>query len=340
MNSRSTPVLTETVRKIRSIIEKGTDERLPSVRNLVRQCSVSPVTVIRAIAVLKNEGILESRWGSGHFITGRKISVPELTNQKTDRVKRIVLELKNDISEGKYPTHQPLPTIKQLSARYNASYPSIKKALELLCIEKVIRRNGVRYHFFPSRIKSGLKVAIVASGPGRNSIRIETERERNFYRLLSTAAMNHNVALETICCNDSLEELQFYTPDDSPIETFLKSKDISGIILSSYHMKDSAECLRRLLQFNIPISAWVEDHRILKMIDRYSSNRKKLTFFDSSYSTLPGYEVGRYLIGKGHKNIAYISPFHQSPWSQNRLSGLKKAALSGTDIRIFPFVCT
>lgn len=76
------------------------------------------------------------------------------------------------------------------------------------------------------------------------------------------------------------------------------------------------------------------------MIDRYSSNRKKLTFFDSSYSTLPGYEVGRYLIGKGHKNIAYISPFHQSPWSQNRLSGLKKAALSGTDIRIFPFVCT
>lgn len=341
MNSRSTPVLTETVRKIRSIIEKSTDERLPSVRNLARLCSVSPMTVIRAITVLKNEGVLESRWGSGHFITGRKISGPELTNnQQADRVKRIVLELKNDISEGKYPTHQSLPTIKQLSARYNVSYPSIKKALELLCIEKVIKRSGVRYHFFPSRIKSGLKVAIVASGPGRNSIRIETERERNFYRLLSTAAMNHNVALETICCNDSQEELHFYTPDDSPIETYLKSKDISGIILSSYHMKDSAECLRRLLQFNIPISAWVEDHRILKMVDRYSSNRKKLTFFDSSYSTLPGYEVGRYLIGKGHKNIAYISPFHQSPWSQNRLSGLKKAALSDPEVRIFPFVCT
>jgi hypothetical protein len=157
-----------------------------------------------------------------------------MTNQKTEG-KRIVLELKNDISEGKYPTHQPLPTIKQLSARYNASYPSIKKALELLCIEKVIRRNGVRYHFFPSRIKSGLKVAIVASGPGRNSIRIETERERNFYRLLSTAAMNHNVALERYAVM-ILWEFSFYTPM-IPDRTFLKSKDFS-VLSSLIHMKD------------------------------------------------------------------------------------------------------
>jgi DNA-binding LacI/PurR family transcriptional regulator len=141
------------------------------------------------------------------------------------------------------------------------------------------------------------------------------------------------------CCNDYLDEPQFYTPDETPVLHYLKCKDLSGIILSSYHMKDSAECLRNLLTLNIPISAWVEDHRILKIISHYNADQKKLSFFDSSYSTLPGLEVGNYLIGKGHKNIAYISTFNESPWSQNRLAGLKKAARSVPDIRVFPYVC-
>ncbi|NLG17814.1 MAG: GntR family transcriptional regulator [Fibrobacter sp.] len=340
MKKRSAPVLSETVRKIRGIIESSTDECLPPVRNLAGLCMVSPVTVIRAIAVLREEGVIEGGWGKGYSIAGKKTSSPKVTNyQKTGKVKAIARMLRNDINEGKYPTHQPLPSIKQLSAYYNVSYPSIKKILDMLCKENIIKRNGVRYHFFTSRIKPRPRIAIVAFGTGRNSVKIETERERNFYRLLSTAAMNHNVRLETVCCDDSLVEPQFYTPDDTPLEHFLRSKDICGIILSSYHMKDSAECLRKLLQYNIPISAWVEDHRIQKMIDRYSGNRKKLSFFDSSYSILPGLEVGRYLIGKGHKKIAYISPYHESPWSQNRLSGLKKAANSYPDVQIFPFVC-
>lgn len=341
MHNRKAPVLSETVNKIRAIINNNPGTRLPSVRNLSQKYSVSPVTMLRALAILKNEGLLEGGWGKRHFIADKnKLVKPAIDHPKMTKVEKTVLMIKNDIIEGKYQTHRPLPSIKYLASCYDVSYPSIRKSLELLKDENIIKRSGSRYHFFTCKVKPQSKIAVVAFGTGRNSIKIVTERERNFYRLLSAVVMDQNVLLEIICCNDYLEEPEFYTPDDTPLEIFLKKKNITGIILSSYHMKDSAECLRKLLTFNIPISAWVEDHRILKMIGRYYANKKNLSFFDSSYSTVPGFEVGRYLIERGHKNIAYISPFHESPWSQNRLTGLKKAAASTPDVHIYPFVCT
>lgn len=59
MKTRKSPVLSETVKKIRAIIEGIPDGRLPSVRNLASQCSVSLVTTLRAIEVLKSEGLLK-----------------------------------------------------------------------------------------------------------------------------------------------------------------------------------------------------------------------------------------------------------------------------------------
>jgi DNA-binding transcriptional regulator YhcF (GntR family) len=341
MKNRKAPVLSETLKKLRTIIQGLSNARLPSVRTLAQRCAVSPVTILRAIAILKGEGLLESDWGRGNYITAKKASLKLIDDhQSMTTVEKTLLMIKNDIIEGKYQTHHPLPTIKNLTAQYDVSYPTLKKALALLIEESIIKRSGVRYHFFTGKAKPKSIIAVVAFGLGRNSIKIETERERNFYHLLSTVVTDHNVILETICCNDYLEETQFYTPDDTPLANYLKNKNITGLILSSYHMKDSAECLRRLLIFNIPISAWVEDHRILKMIGRCNADRKKLSFFDTSYSMIPGFEVGRYLIEKGHKNIGYFSPFHESPWSQNRLNGLKKAAASSQGVEIFPFVCT
>lgn len=341
MNLKKSPVLSETVEKIRSIIKLNTDIQLPSVRTLSRQCEASPVTILRAIGVLKKEGLIEGKWGSRHHVTVENITPEPATEfQMVNKVKKTIAMIKHDIIEGKYQTHQPLPSIKQLTTHYNVSYPTMKKALAVLNEQKIIKQSGAKYHFFTNHVKPKTKIAIVAFGLGRNSIKIVSERERNFYRILSTIAMDQNVILDTVCCNDYLEDSQFYTTDNSPLPHYLKNKEIAGIILSSYHMKDSAECLRKLLLLNIPISAWVEDHRIMNMIGCYSRNKRNLSFFDSSYSTLPGFEVGRYLIGKGHKKIAYISPFHESPWSQNRFTGLKNAAVAHPDVRIYSFLCT
>jgi DNA-binding LacI/PurR family transcriptional regulator len=39
-----------------------------------------------------------------------------------------------------------------------------------------------------------------------------------------------------------------------------------------------------------------------------------------------GKEMGRHLLRQGHRNIAYVSPFHGRQWSLDRLAGLEDAA--------------
>lgn len=338
MPRKKSPVLYETIEKIRVLLKESPENNhLPSVRRLAQQFRVSPVTVLRAIKALEIDGLLSRRWGKGVSIGGNQPPVKEADNQGLGKFLSTLQQFKQDIISGKFQTHLPLPPINQLTTLYNASYPTIRRVLSALLEENILKRNGARYYFFTNRLKQRSRIAIVAFGMSRCSIKIETERERTFYRILSSIASDNNVDLEFICYNDYLDNPCFYTPGNESMEVYLKSSGISGIILSSYHMNNSAECLANLLTYNIPVSAWIEDSRILSTVDRFGSHYRKLTFFDSSYSTIPGNDVGRYLLEKGHRRIVFISPFHGSPWSQNRLKGLKKAVTHYPDATLYPF---
>ncbi|HEX2955568.1 MAG TPA: GntR family transcriptional regulator [Chitinispirillaceae bacterium] len=337
MPHKKKPVLQETIEKIRALLKITPDNNLSSVRKLAQQFKVSPVTILRAIRALEHEGLLASRWGKGVFAAENQPLAENPEGQKMGKYLMTLHQFKMDIISGKFQTHLPLPPINQLADLYNASYPTIRKVLSSLLEENLLKRTGARYYFFTNRLKQRSRIALVAFGMSRGLIKIETERERNFYLLLSSIATNNNVDLEIICYNDYLDIPCFYTPKDLSMEVYLKSSGISGIILSSYHMNNSAECLATLMTYNIPVSAWIEDSRILSTVDRFGSHYRKLTFFDSSYSTIPGRDVGRYLLENGHRSIAFISPFHGSPWSQNRLKGLKKAVLLHPDAILYPF---
>ena len=320
------PVLNKTIESIRKLLKNSAGRsNLPPVRSMARQFGVSPVTVMRAVKALEDEGLLTSRWGKGIVKNG---TIPHLSaagSPDGNKFERTLERFRKDILGGYYRTHLPLPPVNQLTTRYDASYPTIRKVLSVLLSENILKRNGARYYFFTNRPVHHPRIAIIAFGQGRGAIKIETERERSFYRHLSSIVADNNVATEILCYNDYPDTPRFYTPHDEPLEQYLETAGIRGIILSSYHMNNSAECLATLLTRNIPVSAWVEDSGILSTVEHFGSYYRQLTFFDSSYSTIPGSDVGRYLLERGHRTIAFISPFHGSPWSQNRLNGLKKA---------------
>ncbi|MFP4015333.1 MAG: GntR family transcriptional regulator, partial [Chitinispirillaceae bacterium] len=316
----------------KSVNEEG-QKKLPSIRTISRRCGVSAVTVTRAIGQLKEEGMIVSVWGKGLFtadsLPHRGTLHSDLESEKRDyKYNRILRELKKDITDGKYPTSFPLPAKKQLARGYNVSYPTINKVLSLLVKDGILKRSGSKFLFFTNRTVHRQRIMVIALGFSAEAIKIQTEREKTFYRSLSAAALNMSVDLEIISYNDYLETPRFFLPDGHTLETFIKKQKICGIILSSYHMNDSAQCLQKLICTGVPVSVWIEDRRILQSVSRYKPKYSRLTFFDSSYSSIPGRDVGKYLISKGHREIAYISPFHGSPWSQNRLEGLLKAGTS------------
>jgi DNA-binding LacI/PurR family transcriptional regulator len=53
--------------------------------------------------------------------------------------------------------------------------------------------------------------------------------------------------------------------------------------------------------------------------------RKNLRFFPIGYSVSAGEAMGRLLLRLGHRRVAYLDPYSEALWSQNRLVGLRRA---------------
>lgn len=79
MESSSTPPpVTQRLRALAAAAAPG--ERLPSVRTLMRDWRVSPVTVQRALDTLSREGVLDTRPGRGTYVAAREVTSPEIAD--------------------------------------------------------------------------------------------------------------------------------------------------------------------------------------------------------------------------------------------------------------------
>lgn len=69
----SVPAYAQLVRQVREALRLGQLEpgdRLPTVREVVTSCTVNAATVLKAYRELELSGLVESRQGSGTFISG------------------------------------------------------------------------------------------------------------------------------------------------------------------------------------------------------------------------------------------------------------------------------
>ena len=70
----SDPVFAQLVFQVKLAVARGElsdGDRLPSVRELARELSINPNTVVRAYDTLESEGVILRRQGAGCFINGR-----------------------------------------------------------------------------------------------------------------------------------------------------------------------------------------------------------------------------------------------------------------------------
>ena len=69
----SVPAYAQLVRQVREALRLGQlrpGDRLPTVREVVTSCTVNAATVLKAYRELELSGLVESRQGSGTFISG------------------------------------------------------------------------------------------------------------------------------------------------------------------------------------------------------------------------------------------------------------------------------
>jgi DNA-binding transcriptional regulator YhcF (GntR family) len=315
---------------LKGLDDKSFSQKLPSIKSLAQAADVSFVTMWKAIDHLKKQGAI-SRQGKGILSHVNSAEMQPFDAappqggasdafQGIDAVdplwKKTLMRLKRDVLTGRFPVGHPLPSFKELQGQYDVSYPTLKKALETLSSEGIIRPFQ-RVYSVPALSKSESTARIVAIGCGWEDGTLWIDhQDKNYFRILESECIQSKISLDIVVYCRLDGRLCF-------IDTITrKPYDLSGdnilsimVIVANLGIQPE-EVLQNLVGLKKPIAVldvvggWEVSSR--------TANNYYLRFFTVTTSEFPPRQVARHLLTLGHTDIAFVSPFHKALWSIRR----------------------
>lgn len=321
-----------------SLLERTDISVLPSVRDIAGNCGVSPSTVWKVLTKFQNEKLLVTRWGHEVAIRRKGDHIPHHNVKKTSKVKweRIRDLIKKEFLSDRATVNSHLPSLKELQKKYNVSYITIKKAIDTLATSGKILPDGAGYRICGTSLNRRWKpvVVIICAGNQPGIPKITTEREREFYQSLTIETNQAQLDLRYVIFNDWEKDPVFYLADNTSCIAPSDDNSVLGYIVSSWHMKDIHSCLSKLSGIYKPVSVWIESSFTPDLL----ATGKNRVFFNIGYSNRAGVDMAEHFLRLGHREIAYLSPFHRSSWSRERLKGLIETfAKQGPGYKVHPF---
>lgn len=306
--------------------------RLPSVRSLMKTYNVSSGTVQATLAALAKTGLIRRIQGKGCFWissdSGDRSLFPEnlrpvVRETISEKLERLFNE---DWEHGILKSDAPLPLMKELAKRYDVSQPILRKFLMNKVDRGSLTRNG-RHFFFVrkkvSRLQPSLsEIIFVTRCNTWGGFTAESEREMEFLKMVYKKAGSENFRLILLGINETSGQLIDRSGKPRKLSDF---PNAVGAILSTLLVMDPHKLMLMFAGVNYPISIWWE-HPIPSLPLRFL-NKPNWTFFNATFGPFPGMEMGKYLQAKGFSQVIYISPYHNSSWSLDRLNGLKESGL-------------
>jgi len=332
---------------ILSLKATGTSEKLPSIRQLTQSAGVSFVTMWKSLQQLATEGILivddqgGYRWKvGGSTIPAAAVAtiekeVPPVLQQSTWQT--VTDKLYRDIVTGRFTGNEKLPSCKELQLLYQVSFTTLKKSLSKLVEEQIIEARSNSY-FVPPLTGSTSHARLVAIGCGWEDGKILVDyQDKNYFRTLESECIRMNLQLDVVVYYRSSERLQFVNTASQKMYD-LTDRTIIGYVFIVANLESTPEeVLERLvgLRRNVAVLDVVGGWKI----PRCAQGSRFVQIFTATASVVPARRVAQYLLGQGHKSIAFFSPFHKALWSQRRLDTLMemftRAGFSGG---VHPFV--
>lgn len=335
--TRPQPARLKIKEKLRDLISKSDTSQLPSIRTLAALTGVSATTVWKEIKRFEKEKLLFTRWGHNIMLNRKsRVTGPQPHVHNGVKWQQIRERIKSDIRCGFYLPGKTLPSKKHLMLRMQISFVTLSKALDSLCETGQLIRRGSKFIVQSSPLRTTWRPRIVLIGSGNRPgvPKIESEREREFYHFLTIEAESKRVSIEYITYNDWKGSPCFLNSQGRAVGILPCDDSVLGYIVSSWHIKNLSDCLFSLTALQKPLSVWIENPSFF-----LPGNFRKCTFFNIGYSPQPGKKMGDFLLKLGHKEIAYISPFHHNIWSQERLRGLIDSfSVAGTGCKVHPLI--
>lgn len=305
------------------------NQALPSVRTLMATFQAGSATVQAVLRQLEEEKQIYRIRGKGCFwgTTPTHFFIPAPKESVAERLEK---EFEKDWEHGTYKPDKPLPLLKELADKYNVSQPLLRKFIAQKISEGIMQQVGRRYFFshtgdLQSKIGASRKLSEIIFVTRCNSwggFNAESERELDFLRLVYRFAGAGKYKLIPLGMHEASGKLI-----DRSGKTVLLSDypNAIGAILSTLLVQKPLNLLQIFSVAQFPVAVWWEHP--LNQIPKHFMDKNHWAFFNSTFGELPGIELGNYLKTQGIKKIAYFSPYHNSSWSKDRLSGLQKTGL-------------
>ncbi|HUI92221.1 MAG TPA: substrate-binding domain-containing protein [Chitinivibrionales bacterium] len=308
-------------------------QKLPTIKSLAKAADVSFVTMWKAVDQLRRKGML-SRENLGRAGGRRDKSAPAPPaamqapavypdiEQFEPVWQKMLARFKQDVLTGRFPAGQPLPSCKELQGMYGVSYPTLRKALETLSSQEIIRPHQ-RGYIAPALTKSESTVRIVAIGCGWEDGTLWIDyQDKNYFRILESECIQSKVALDIVVYCRQGDRLCFIdTITRKPYD--LSNDNILSIIMIVANLEiPPEEVIKKIVGYKKPVA-------VLDVVGGWEASARTasnyyLQLFTVTMSIRPPRSVAQYLLTLGHKNVAFLSPFHKAPWSRQRSSGVSE----------------
>lgn len=297
-------------------------DRLPSVRSVSELFSTSTCTVFRAYRKLIGKKKVYGEQGNGYFWGGGKVAPPEppVHEHVVERLERLLLE---DWKAGRLSADAPLPSIKELCMGYGTSVGSMRRTLEKLQAGGILARRGRgRFYFRTEQAPKAKEILLVMRSNPTGDFYCLGDRELEFMQKVYAEAEKRELRVRVLGYNEDADMFLDSVGNAVSPESF---RDYFGAILSTMLIFKPQRLFTQFSRTRFPISVWWEHP--LEQIPRALKKEPRYAFFNLAFGEFPGRAVGRFLRVKGCSQVAYISPYHLSSWSVDRLNGLKKSGL-------------
>jgi len=313
-------------------------ERLATLKQLAKYAGVSAGAMKEALADLQNKGkisIFKNRGiyaGNNSDIQGQASGTPQV-KESIRKWEQVRVQLEQSIYEGAFSGYPKLPSVKELMTQYNVCFATMKKVLDALEENRVIARSGaslvIAEQNYTSQHDSLLYVIAMSKGDAKTWMKTELGRRSIYY--FQRECLKAKVNLVLSIYNLRSKNITYIDVDKEKIS----NSNFLGYIVFAIHLSESAtdSLIHNLGQVDKKSGRVPGDiKRPVAIIDGKGGGvalspeqeSKAVRVFQVARNQ-SGQEVGRYLLGKGHKKIAFVSSCHREPWSQSRLAGLKES---------------
>ncbi len=301
-------------------------DRLPSVRALMKSLNAASVTVQRALHELSTHRIIHTVPGKGCFWGTPTAKILPVQNTRNDSLSE---KFQADIRAGIFSLQEPLPSQKELASRYRVSTFRMRQFLQNKLSEGMLIREGKGRYFFPRQKERSTEseILLITRCTSWGEFSPASEREMDFIKSAYQTGAKKRFKLRLLGFDESSER---FIDRNGNVKQLSDYPNVIGIILSTMLMGNPNRILSRLKPISVPISIWWEHPQ--SMLSKSFLKRENWAFFNSTFGKNPGIFLGRFLLKKGFTKAAYISPYHASSWSRDRLQGLKE---SGLEIHTF-----